>query len=223
MEGLARLIDSRPNRIDAELNVRGVRGYEFWYNSQDLAKRRISVRALMVFQDSIQSLKCCQPSKGDLAELGPRLTGKWHSSINQGDYRQLPLFKEARMSPTRLADGERFKFLRVFGIGEYKGGMRRLLLRADKTESQSTRVDVLFMNTKHINIPTLLEGLEILDVTESSQGEEISQLVGILPSVDDRIYAISFSGGTGHVVAGSVSFIEDQGEYWEPSGFTMQP
>jgi hypothetical protein len=127
------------------------------------------------------------------------------------------------VSLTRLADGSSFKFLRVFGIGLYKGGMRRLLFRADKTEGQPTRVDVLFMNTKHINLPTVLEGLEIIDVTASREGDEISQSTGVSAGPETRFYLIVFGGATGHVVAGSVSFIEDEGEYWEPSGFTMDP
>jgi hypothetical protein len=127
------------------------------------------------------------------------------------------------VSLTRLANGASFKFLRVFSIGLYKGGMRRLLLRADKTEEQPTRVDVLFMNTKHINLPTVLEGLEIVDVTDSPEGDEISRAARISTGPETRLYMVISGSGTGHVVAGSVSFIEDEGEYWEPSAFTMDP
>jgi hypothetical protein len=124
-----------------------------------------------------------------------------------------------------LADGESVDFLRTFVIGLYKGGLRRLLLRSDKTDSHPTRIDVLFMNTQHLSLPTTMEGLEIADITDSHQGEILLNDCGIsvYPGTRVRVFKLRSSRGNGHVIAGSASYIEDAGEYWEPSGFVMHP
>jgi hypothetical protein len=129
------------------------------------------------------------------------------------------------LSIIRLADGESVEFLRVFSIGLYKGGMSRLLLRADKTETHPTRIDVLFMNTKHLCLPTSFEGLRISDVTGSDEGDALlaESRVTVYRGTPIRVYRIASGSGDGHVIAGSASYIEDAGEYWEPSGFMMDP
>jgi hypothetical protein len=129
------------------------------------------------------------------------------------------------LSPIRLGDGESVKFLRVFGIGLYKGGLRRLLLRADKTDTNPTRIDVLFMNTQHLSLPTTMEGLEIVDVTDSGEGQSLLQecRISVYEGTRVRTYLLHSNSCDGHVIAGSAAYLEDAGEYWEPSGFDMDP
>jgi len=124
-----------------------------------------------------------------------------------------------------LGDGESVGFLRVFGIGLYKGSLRRLLLRSDKTESNHTRIDILFMNTQHLSLPTTMEGLEITDATETVRGESLLRecRIPVYDGTRVRVYVVTSGNGNGHVIAGSASYIEDAGEYWEPSSFIMDP
>jgi hypothetical protein len=105
----------------------------------------------------------------------------------------------------------------------FKGEMGRLLLRADKTDTFPTRVDVLFMNTQFLRIPTVLEGLSIRDVTNSAEGDMVSRDTGLIAGPDTRFYKIISGSGIGFIVAGSVTHVEDKGEYWEPSQFVMDP
>jgi hypothetical protein len=56
--------------------------------------------------------------------------------------------KEGTSLKIHLNDGEGVSFRRLFVIGIFKGSMRRLLLRSDKTKVNPTRIDVLFMNTQ---------------------------------------------------------------------------
>jgi hypothetical protein len=122
-----------------------------------------------------------------------------------------------------LAADERFVFHRLFVVGLYKGSMRRLLLRADKTDVNPTRIDVLFQDTQYMRLPTVLEGLEIADVTHGADGRAISAETGIAAASDTRLYRIVCGAGRGLVVAGAAAYLEDTGEYWAPSGFQMDP
>jgi hypothetical protein len=128
------------------------------------------------------------------------------------------------LSPILLGDTGSFEFPRVFVVGLYKGGLRRLLLRSDKTRSNPTRI-VLFMNTQHLSLPTTMEGLGTADITDSEQGESVLNDCGITvyPGTRVRVFKIRSNHGDGHVVAGSASYIEDMGESWEPSRFVMEP
>ena len=133
--------------------------------------------------------------------------------------------KGAALSPILLDDTGSVEFLRVFGIGLYKGGLRRLLLRSDKTDTNPTRVDVLFVNTQHLSLPTVMEGLVIEDITDSEQGISIlcDCRINVYPGTRVRVYKLRCGRCDGHVIAGSAGYIEDTGESWGPSGFVMDP
>ena len=70
-----------------------------------------------------------------------------------------------------------------------------------------------------------MEGLEIADITDSEHGESLltEGRITVYPGTRVRIYSLCSNSGNGHVIAGSASYIEDTGEYWEPSGFVMDP
>ena len=129
---------------------------------------------------------------------------------------------DERSALVRLGEGGRFVFHRLFVVRQYKDSMGRLLLRAGKTDVNPTRIDVMFISTEHVNLPTTLEGLEIVDVTGTRDGDAITQETGITIT-DVRTFRVLSGVRRGHVIAGAVGYIEDTAEYWEPSGFTMDP
>lgn len=161
------------------------------------------------------------PELDDLLAISPEVepaivTEAWRISNRSG--------RLLRPKPiVDLEPGGSLVFHRVFVIGLYKGSMGRLLLRSDPTQTHPTRIDVLFVNTQHISLPTVLEGLEVRDVTGTDEGAEIERASRLSAGGGDRLYQVITGSGVGHIVAGAAGYIEDQGQYWEPSTFDMEP
>jgi len=103
----------------------------------------------------------------------------------------------------------------------FKGGMNRLLLRSYPTESHPTRVEIMFMGTEFIDLPTFFEGLEIRDVTKTEEGERIAQSRRLPADHGLRIFEINSGVVVGHVVAGDVGYIEDDRGIGDPSAFFL--
>jgi hypothetical protein len=70
-----------------------------------------------------------------------------------------------------------------------------------------------------------MDGLEIVDITDTEQGESLLRecRITVYEGTRVRVYATHSESGDGHVIAGSATYIEDTGEYWEPSGFVLDP
>jgi len=108
-------------------------------------------------------------------------------------------------------------FKREFQVWSYTVGHGRLLLRSPKAPAQPTRVDILFTDVRAVEIRTNLSSLTI----QEAELEEVAQRP-IKPQqaleTGHRIFLLKSADWVGCVVAGSVHWREDQGEYGEPSG-----
>ncbi len=111
---------------------------------------------------------------------------------------------------------------RVFQVWAFTVGMNRLLLRSTKSESDVTRIDVLFQNVKWIELPTRLDGLVVTKAGHRRE-VEIIEKTDLRPVEGTVFFDIASSGRTGFVVAGVVVEDEDEGEYFEPSRYWPGP
>ncbi len=105
---------------------------------------------------------------------------------------------------------------RIFQMWQYSVSMKRLLLRSTRTETFDSRIDVLFQNVKAMKLPTLLEGLLVVEA-DPAQLATISQETGLLPDRETVIFVVRSPAYEGYVVAGVCVQVEDEGEYFEPS------
>ena len=124
-------------------------------------------------------------------------------------------------SPIPLAHNATVSFARHFHVEALRGGMNRLLLRALPTESDATRVEVLFQYVQHLHIPMRFDGLEIADTTVAdSEQPEFNALLRRFPEC--RIFRLISRGQrAGEVVASACSFGEDSATTGASSMFPM--
>ena len=88
---------------------------------------------------------------------------------------------------------------RTFQVWDYTVSHAQLLLRSVKDSDHESRIDVLFVGTRHVNVPTTMEGLRI--------------------ERDAENFRLSGAGWVGTVEALNMSHAEDQGEYDDASPF----
>jgi hypothetical protein len=101
-------------------------------------------------------------------------------------------------------------------------GHRQLLIRSPKTASLPTRVDILFKNVAAIHIPTTMDALTILEATKQ-EADAIDLQLGSSTLQGQKVFWVQGSKYAGYVIAGSISWHEDQGEYHDPSHFHLRP
>jgi hypothetical protein len=77
-------------------------------------------------------------------------------------------------------------------------------------------VDVLFKNVKAINLPMVIDGLRV-ELAHTGTSRELVGSFSALELGDGRIYHVYGRNLQGHVVAGSLTHVEDDGEYHAPS------
>lgn len=92
-----------------------------------------------------------------------------------------------------------FESDRRFQIWKYRVGHAQLLLRSVKDGEHPSRIDVLFVGTRHIDLPATLDGLRI--------------------ERDGDNFRLSGTGWQGAVVALNMSHAEDEGDYDDASPF----
>jgi hypothetical protein len=109
-------------------------------------------------------------------------------------------------------------FNREFQIWNYSVGHGLLLLRSPKATGRPTRIDVLFTDVRVIELRTSLSTLNIEEVELADVAERATKPIETMES-DLRIFMLKCKTWTGYVVAGSVQWHEDQGEYGQPSHF----
>ncbi len=112
-----------------------------------------------------------------------------------------------------------FSFItRKFQIWRYTVSHGQLLIRSTKSDSVSTRVDVLFKGVLSINLPTLFNGLTVEELRSAEAGDPKISL-GAWNPLNMQVYEVSGSNYRGYVVAAAVFWAEDSGEYYSPSQF----
>ena len=110
------------------------------------------------------------------------------------------------------------EFNRNFQIYSYSASHGALLLRSPKSDSRSTRVDVLFTDVRLIAMRAFLSKLLIEEGDISDVEEHDAKR---FPNLEHghKIFLITGGEWTGYIIGGSVQWHEDQGQYGQPSVF----
>lgn len=111
---------------------------------------------------------------------------------------------------------------RRFQVWAYTVGHRQLLLRSNKSEGQSHRCEVLFKNVARLDLPTSIEDLEVEVEGDAIPGANARQL-GAHETWDRTVYLIKGKNCLGYVVASSIAYTADEGEYDSPSSLLQLP
>jgi hypothetical protein len=101
-----------------------------------------------------------------------------------------------------------------------RGGMNRLLLRSNIKEPWTTRLELLFMNVKYMDIATSMDGPVVADLGPAEQ-HSTSLPWTIERDLDLRYYRIQAVNGTGYLVGGDMAIDESIKGPDEPSSFFM--
>ena len=110
-----------------------------------------------------------------------------------------------------------FKSHRHFRIWKYRVSHGQLLLRSVPTDTEHSRVEVLFRSV--VAIKTTME-LDSLKIRRPSEAEllEISQQAGIpVQKIDAMTFIIETKTSTGYLIAHDFTTAEDEGDYKTPS------
>ena len=111
-----------------------------------------------------------------------------------------------------------FKSDRKFSVFSYGVGHGPLLLRSGTTDEHHTRIDVLILDVRAMEIRSWFEGLEIALVDQDYLGDFRSRPAEMMePGLN--IYAISGKGWQGFVVGGKLCVHEDEAGFTAPSAF----
>lgn len=108
---------------------------------------------------------------------------------------------------------------RKFELWTYAVSHRQLLLRSNKSEEYPTRCEILFTNVSHLKIPAWIDALEI-EVGDHSTALEAEE-TSLLKESGTVLYLIRGRGFSGYVLAGNLTYVEDNGEYYEPSSLLL--
>jgi hypothetical protein len=109
-------------------------------------------------------------------------------------------------------------FPRPFQVWLYSVSHGQLLLRSNRSESLTARVDVLFRDVAAIGLPTIFEGLSVVE-TSADQVRDLYIHLGSLPLQHRKVFVIRGTNFTGHVVAGAIFWHEDAGYHFDESYF----
>lgn len=107
---------------------------------------------------------------------------------------------------------------RIFQLFSYGVTHGLLLFRSCKSDVDATRVDILFQDVRAMELRCWFEGIEIVEEeTASFLARSPSRPVPMFDK-EIRFYRLKGTGWEGFVVAGSVAHLEDDGEFFDPSG-----
>jgi hypothetical protein len=113
----------------------------------------------------------------------------------------------------------RIEFQRRFHIELYVASHRQLLLRSRRSDTDATRVEVLFKDVTMLKMPTSFTGLVI---TEASKDEaaELDPLLDSKVTKYRKVFIIRGDGFSGYVVAAAVFWHEDEGSHLDKNYFS---
>jgi hypothetical protein len=120
---------------------------------------------------------------------------------------------------------EIINFQRHFQVWRYTKSHGQLLLRSEKIEKnrdKPTRIDVYFKNVAAIHLPASFDGLSISEAPETEK-PELHLQIGSKDMRDRKVFIVRGSNFQGYVIAGVVAWHEDEGNYNDPSFFTILP
>jgi hypothetical protein len=109
---------------------------------------------------------------------------------------------------------------RIFHVELFRGGMNRLLLRSNRSESWRTRLEVFFMYVQYMALPMRLHGpiIHRLGTVEDYRDAVPSQFE-IDP--DLLVFSVRSQAFEGVIVAGAMALDESELSASAPSNFFM--
>ncbi|MGC4119346.1 MAG: hypothetical protein QM765_33230 [Myxococcales bacterium] len=113
-----------------------------------------------------------------------------------------------------------FSSQRCFRLWLYTVSHRTLLLRSVKGKGATTRVDIIFKPVSQLRLPTELDGIRVRAVLPSGATPEVTALLEKC-GPDEKLYSLSGDNLDGWVMAGMVAWHEDEGDYGDPSHFSV--
>jgi hypothetical protein len=113
----------------------------------------------------------------------------------------------------------KFQSDRFFELWNYTVSHGQLLLRANKTNLLTTRVEILFKDVLVLNLTARLKGLTINVVSRS----EVHDSLGSLDIEGRSIYRVATADFTGYVAAASFFVHEDDLDFDAPSALLRSP
>ena len=109
-------------------------------------------------------------------------------------------------------------FQRTFEVWLYSVSHGQLLLRSNRSEKFSTRIDVLFKDVAAMALPTVFDGLSVAEAA-TNELHDLNIQLGALPIQNRKIFTIRGANFRGYVVAGAVFWHEDEGYHFDESYF----
>jgi hypothetical protein len=110
---------------------------------------------------------------------------------------------------------------RRFELWEYSVSFSRLLLRSPRSETQPTRVDILFQNVVALGVTVIFDGLVVREATPRERARVVHKTG--LRETSARVYLLEGTSANAYVVAGTVAAGEDRGEYFDASPLWVSP
>ncbi len=111
---------------------------------------------------------------------------------------------------------EKFPTKRQYRVWAYEISHGLLLLRSNKSERITKRIDVLFANVVVMELPDTFDDLNITEYNIEDMPNIFEKTIN-LNIKDKKLYLLKGTNFTGYIVADSVNWHEDEGEYYEPS------
>jgi hypothetical protein len=112
-----------------------------------------------------------------------------------------------------------FQSDRFFELWKFTASHGQLLLRANKTNVITTRIEILFKDVLVLNLTAWLKGLSI----DAEQRLEVHDSLGSLDIGRRNFYRIATADFTGYVVAASFYVHEDDLDFDAPSALLRKP
>jgi hypothetical protein len=105
-----------------------------------------------------------------------------------------------------------YKSQRFFQLWQYTTSHNQLLLRSNKRDEYSTRIDILFKDVSVIVLQPFLEGLQVELCDSLELPRNFNFKVG-----PRNLYKVVSVDTSGYIAAASMAVHEDEGEYFTPS------
>jgi hypothetical protein len=114
-----------------------------------------------------------------------------------------------------------FKSDRKFSVVGYGASHGPLLLRSGRTDEHHTRIDVLILDVRAMEIRSWFDGLEIALVDPDYLRDFRSRPADMM-QVGLNAYAITGKGWQGFIVGGKLCVHEDEADFTAPSAFAAE-
>src|SRR6187402_1389007 len=109
-------------------------------------------------------------------------------------------------------------FGRPFQIWLYSVSHGQLLLRSNRSDVFTTRVDMLFKDVAAMHLPAMFDGLSLAEAS-ADEARDLNIQLGTLPVGSRKVFVVRGSNFVGYVVAGAAFWHEDEGHYFDESNF----